>query len=101
MRYTRKTWRDEYRVVSYWKQTSIVSDNRIPATESDLSSYTFKAPEAGETITLSVELRFRRLFEDSMLSKDWGTPDVIMEQASRSRVVDPWWQLYLPLAVVR
>jgi len=91
----------EYPVVSYWKQTSIVSDNRIPATESDLSSYTFKAPEAGETITLSVELRFRRLFEDSMLSKDWGTPDVIMEQFTRTRVVDPWWQVYLPLASVR
>jgi hypothetical protein len=35
----------EYPVVSYWKQTSLVSDNRIPAGESDKSTFAFAAPE--------------------------------------------------------
>jgi hypothetical protein len=91
----------EFPVVSYWKQTSILSDNRIPAGESDLSVYSFDAPEPGETITLSIELRFRRLFEDTMQSKDWGTPDVIMEQATTTGVVIPWWRYYLPLTILR
>ncbi|MGW8143494.1 MAG: carboxypeptidase regulatory-like domain-containing protein [Anaerolineales bacterium] len=88
----------KYPVVSYWKRTRLVSDNRIPAGESDSSNYTFLAPPGGETIRLIVELRFRRLFDEIQSAKGWETPDVIMEQASQSMVVSPWWVYYLPLA---
>jgi hypothetical protein len=91
----------KYPVVSYWKPTSIISDNRIPADESDLSTYTFIAPEVGETVTLSVELRFRRLFQDEMQAKNWDFPDVIMEQAAEMAIIEPWWEDYLPFVVAR
>lgn len=97
----RDTESGNFPVVSYWKQTSILSDNRVAAGETDSSTYTFAAPSAGETIRLLVELRFRRLFYDTLSTKGWYNPDVIMEQASKSIVVNPWWQIYLPLTNVR
>lgn len=90
-----------YPVVSYWNQTSIVTDNRIPAGETDLSTYTFLSPPGGGTIYLSVELRFRRLFDDILTAKNWGSPDVIMEQVNKSMLLDSWWECYLPLAISR
>ena len=91
----------QYPVVSYWKQTGLVSDNRIPAGESDLSYYTFIAPGVGETVTLDVELRFRRLFYDELTGRDWDTPDMIMEQATNSIMIKPWWEYYLPLTAAK
>ncbi len=67
-------------VVSYWRQALIVSDNRIPAMESDTSSYTFAAPVEPGPVTVAVELRFRRAFQTVMDVKGWDTPDIIMEQ---------------------
>jgi hypothetical protein len=91
----------QYPVVSYWKQTNIVTDNRIPASMSDTSTYTFAAPPGGETIWVTVELRFRRLFQDTLDAKGWQTPDVIMEQVTEMKIVDPWWSYYLPLMITR
>jgi hypothetical protein len=86
----------KYPVVSYWKQSNIVSDNRIAAGESANSSYTFATPEGGGTINVTVELRFRRLFQELLDDKDWQTPDVIMEQDHMTIEIDPWWNYYLP-----
>ena len=95
-------WRaDSTRLSADWKQTGLVSDNRIPAGESDLSHYTFIAPGVGETVTLDVELRFRRLFFDELTGRDWDTPDVIMEQATNSIMIEPWWEYYLPLTAAK
>jgi hypothetical protein len=66
-------------VVSYWKQALIVSDNRIPALESDTSVYTFAAPVGGGSLTVSAELRLRRAFQAVMDAKGWSAPDVVME----------------------
>jgi len=71
-------------VVSYWKQTLIVSDNRLPALQSDVSTYTFSAPAGGETAVISAELRFRRAFQEVMEAKGWNTPDIIMEYSQIS-----------------
>jgi hypothetical protein len=89
----------EYPVVSYWKQTNLLSDNRIPAGANDRSKYTFTAPSVGEQVTLDVELRFRRLFQDLIQAKTWNTPDIIMEETSQTLVIEPWWQCYLPLSI--
>jgi hypothetical protein len=70
---------DEFPVVSYWKQTLILSDNRIPALQGDVSSYTFSAPAGGETAIISAELWFRRAFQEVMDAKGWETPDILME----------------------
>ena len=75
------------------------TDNRIPAAESDLSTYTFITPEVGEMVTLSAELRFRRMFQEEMLTRKWDTLDVIMEEVTRTKIVAEWWEYYLPFAV--
>jgi hypothetical protein len=87
-------------VVSYWKQALIVSDNRIPALESDTSVYTFAAPRSGEVITVTAELRFRRAFQDVMSIKGWDTPDIVMEREITTLVVTPGRRLYLPLILL-
>jgi len=86
-------------VVSYWKQALIVSDNRIPAMGSDASTYAFAVPDAGGPITATVELRFRRAFQDVMDARGWDTPDIVMERARVTLDVRPWWEVYLPVVV--
>jgi hypothetical protein len=83
-------------VVSYWKQTLIASDNRIPAMSSDRSSYTFAAPDNG-LVTISAELRFRRVFYALLEAKAWDTPDIVMEQARIIYSVEPHWDIFLPM----
>jgi hypothetical protein len=70
----------EWPVVNYWKPTFIVSDNRIAAQASDISSYRFTRPATGAARVLA-ELWFRRLFIDQVRAKDWETPDLLMASA--------------------
>jgi hypothetical protein len=68
-------------VVSYWNQTLIESDNRIPALGSDTSTYKFgRFPSSGK-VTIGVRLFLRRAFQDVMDAKGWTTPDMLMEEA--------------------
>ena len=60
----------DFPVVSYWNETTIVSDNRIAALESAASSYRFEAP-AG-TARVEVTLLFRRLFQP--IAERFGIP---------------------------
>jgi hypothetical protein len=84
-------------VVSYWKPTTIVSDNRIPALGSDTSVYTFDASSASDPMTVIVQLRFRRLFQAVMDAKGWDTPDVVMEETQIKSCIEPCWDIFLPL----
>ena len=79
----------EWPVVSYWKQALIIGDNRIPAMGSDLSVYTFAAPAAGGPVRVTAELRFRRVFQAVLEAKGWSTPDIVMEEAETTLVVQP------------
>jgi mono/diheme cytochrome c family protein len=63
---------------AYWNPTRIVSDNRIPALESDTTVYTFEGSTTGE-ITVDVKLLFRRAFIELMDQKGWDVPDILME----------------------
>ena len=87
----------EWPVVNYWKQSLVVSDNRIPALGSDRSTYTFAVPAAGGPVTVTAELRFRRTFQDVMEAKGWGAPDLVMQEAHATLFTQSWWTLYLPL----
>ncbi len=84
-------------VVSYWKPVSIASDNRIPALERDRSVYAFTLPTAGGPVTVTSELRFRRLFEPLMAAKGWSTPDIVMEERQVELSTEPLCRLFLPL----
>ncbi len=65
-------------IVNYWRQSLIISDNRIAANETDISNFEFSAPVKSSAVSVTVELRFRRLFWELANAKGWGTPDVIM-----------------------
>lgn len=84
-------------VVSYWKQTFITADNRIPALAEDTTTYTFSAPETGEVV-ISAQLRFRRIFQPIQESKGWQDPDTLMAQVETALDLQPLWVVYLPLA---
>jgi hypothetical protein len=83
-------------VVSYWKQALIASDNRIPALQGDTSIYTF-APAPGQTLTVTAELHFRRMFQDLMGAKRWDVPDILMERVQVILAAPAQWGIFLPL----
>jgi hypothetical protein len=86
-----------YPVVSYWKQSFIRSDNRIPALASDISTYTFALPQGTVTGTVEVELLFRRTFQDEMDARDWDVPDIVMEKVSQPFSLTATWRVFCPL----
>jgi hypothetical protein len=88
-------------VTSYWKQTLVLGDNRLPSMGSDTSIYAFAAPDPGRTVTVAAELRFRRLFQAEMDARGWGMPDVIMEQAEATTSINQWQTVYLPLVTAK
>jgi hypothetical protein len=89
----------EWPVVSYWKQTFLVSDNRIPALGSDASTYEFALPSAGEAMTVTAELRFRRVFQGVTDARGWDKPDIVMEETWAVLPTVPWTETFLPLVL--
>jgi hypothetical protein len=87
----------EYPVVSYWKQSFIHSDNRIPAFASDISTYIFAIPQSSSTVTVDVELLFRRSFQAEMEAREWPVADIGMEGITDTVILDPEWAIFIPL----
>jgi len=83
-------------VVSYWKQAFIVSDNRIPALATDVSSYAFVLSPARGDVHVTAELRFRRLFRPLAAARGWNDPDVVMATEMVSLMTGPSFTLHLP-----
>ena len=71
---------DETPTYAYWRQTRLVSDNRIPALATDTSRYRFGLRH-GEILG-TARLYLRRAFIDLMDVKDWQAPDILMEEAA-------------------
>jgi hypothetical protein len=80
----RDVFTDESPVVSYWMQTQIASDNRIPALESDTSNYLFAWPPVRGDITVRATLVLRRVFYGVAETRGWDVPDMLMEDVSRT-----------------
>jgi hypothetical protein len=64
---------------AYWRQTRLVSDNRIAALATDETSYEFLLPADDAPVTVNVRLLLRRAFIELMDLKGWDTPDILME----------------------
>jgi len=64
---------------AYWNPTRVVSDNRIPAMETDVTNYRFAVPE-GSAIRVEVRLIFRRAFIGLIEQKGWDIPDIVIAQ---------------------
>ncbi len=75
----RELWTEITPTGSYWNPTTIVSDNRLSAFESDEGSYTFADP-GGEAANVKVTLLFRRAFKELMDQKGWAVPDIVMDE---------------------
>lgn len=67
---------------AYWRQTNILSDNRIPALATDQTSYHFDLSNTPSPYTIEVQLLHRRAFIDLMDLKAWNTPDILMERVT-------------------
>ena len=67
--------------VSYWNQTLVESDNRIPAYATDVSEYEFAAGGTAET-KVEARLIFRRLFHRLAQQKRWDSPDILLARVS-------------------
>jgi hypothetical protein len=87
----------EQPVVSYWKQTIIASDNRIPALAASHSHYSFQLPADAERVTVSAELILRRLFQTLASEKGWDMPDMPMAHQQLVLPTAPHHGLYIPL----
>jgi len=67
--------------VFYTEATHVISDNRIVAEATDTSVYTFEDPgSSAGTIHVAARLLYRRSWKADMDIKQWGIPDVVMEQ---------------------
>ena len=75
----RELWTELEPTGSYWNPTRIVSDNRIAALETDVSTYSFAAPANGNA-AVKVTLLFRRAFKELADQKGWDVPDILMEE---------------------
>ncbi len=63
---------------TYWRQSVIVSDNRLPALAMDETVYAFALPPDGSPVTVEAELLLRRAFQELMDLKGWDVPDMLM-----------------------
>jgi len=74
-------WSQQSPSGSYWNQTRILSDNRIPALETAKSSYIFQAPDS-EVLQVNIQLVYRREFIDLAKIKDWNRSDLVIAESN-------------------
>ncbi|MHC4278493.1 MAG: hypothetical protein ACYSTI_14430, partial [Planctomycetota bacterium] len=74
-------WTEVAPTGAYWNPTRVLSDNRIPAQESDTTTYTFADPQGG-AVSIDVKLLFRRAFIQLMDQKRWDVSDIFMAHQS-------------------
>ncbi|HUT03668.1 MAG TPA: carboxypeptidase-like regulatory domain-containing protein [bacterium] len=67
-----------------WRQTMILSDTRIPALESDFSTYEFILPESATCATVEAQLIYRRVFKDQADVKSLALEDILMTSESET-----------------
>lgn len=72
-----------------WRPNHILSDNRIPAFETDTSFYYFRAPDAPDQAVVTTGLLFRRFFKDWMDEKRFDIADIEMESDSIQLMITP------------
>jgi hypothetical protein len=87
----------QWPVVSYWKPSRILADNRIAARSAAQSTYLFELPAGSEAVQVEARLLFRRLFQPLAAEKGWQVPAIVMEERSLTVPRQLETELYLPL----
>jgi hypothetical protein len=85
----------EYPVISYWKQTLIESDNRLPALGTDIADFEFDLPVDGHA-TVETTLLFRRALPALVDQRGWDLGEIVMETAQATVTVSQPKHIYLP-----
>ena len=70
-------WTGEVPTAAFWRDIRLVEDTRLPALATDTSQYVFDHTASGP-VTVTVQLIFRRAFQDLIMQKDWDAPDIVM-----------------------
>lgn len=65
--------------IAYWRPTTLDSDSRIPAMQTDSSTYLFSRPQSGN-IRVVARLIYRRTFPEIARTKKWTDRDLLMQQ---------------------
>lgn len=78
MKVLQETWTQVYPSGAYWKPTTILSDNRLSAFETDTIEFIFSDEQGGE-VTVDVRVIYRRATKELMDQKSWDTEDILME----------------------
>jgi hypothetical protein len=86
-------------VVSYWKQTKIVSDNRIPALGSDTAQFRFSDCNECDHVQVRATVLLRRTFAEIAAAKGWAMPDMLLAKVTNDGVMMLQSEvlLYLPM----
>lgn len=74
-------WSGEMPSGQIWRPVRVVEDTRLAALATDVSHYTFDAPDSvitTGTAKLRVRLVYRRAFQQLMEWKGWSDPDILM-----------------------
>ena len=87
----------DFPVVSYWKQTIIEKDNRIPALASEKVNFLFVLPDDSRTINISGSLWLRRVPTAVAEEKEWLTPDILLATSDLIVNTDSVYDHYLPV----
>ena len=87
----RDTLTGEEPTFSHWRMVELVEDTRIPAQATSNNSYVFAISKeadskAGATISIEVQLIYRRAFQQLQGWKGWTDPDILL--ASRQIQID-------------
>ncbi len=72
----KEMWTNVEPAFSYWRHTTVASDNRLAALASDKSTYVFSSP--GSAFDVTVTLLYRRAFIELMKQKGWDCPDIVI-----------------------
>jgi hypothetical protein len=75
-------WTEVAPTIAYWRQTTILQDNRIPARAADVSSYEFRPSSNAGPVTITARLIFRRVFKGLADQKSLDAPDILMNRVS-------------------
>lgn len=75
----RDRWSRQAPTIAYWRPTETESDNRIPAMQTDSSTYVFARPRSGP-VRVVARLLYRRTFRDVARAKLWTDRDLVMQQ---------------------
>jgi hypothetical protein len=82
----KEAWTDIAPTGAYWNPIELVSDNRLAAMASDMTTYEFTPPVAGR-VDIRVTLKYRRAFIQLMDWKKWDVPDIVMAEETLSLIM--------------